>query len=275
MLLVQQWPVRPRVGHDAHSISNGMIKHHYIRLAQHLTEGIVQGRYPLGTLLPTELQLCELYGTSRHTVRAALNELQQLGLVSRRKNVGTRVVATQVRNGFRPTLASLDDLVQFGEEHTRVVQDVEICKASGPLAEMLGCQPGERWLRISSLRLQSGKRTVPIGWTDVYVAPAYAEIADEVKAQPDTLISTLIERRYGRRIAEIHQEICACALTDERMARALRIAPGSAALKIVRRYLDAGGQAFEISVTIHPAERFSVSLRLKHAGGDAHAETSS
>ncbi|KAF1018295.1 MAG: putative HTH-type transcriptional regulator YurK [Paracidovorax wautersii] len=86
-------------------LAPSMSKPHYLQLARQLTEGITQGRYPLGTLLPTELQLCELYGTSRHTVRAALNELQLLGLVSRRKNVGTRVTATQVRHGFQPTLA--------------------------------------------------------------------------------------------------------------------------------------------------------------------------
>ncbi|WP_066457169.1 GntR family transcriptional regulator [Castellaniella caeni] len=251
-----------------------MIKHHYIRLAQHLTESITQGSYPLGSLLPTEMQLCELYGTSRHTVRAALNELQQLGLVSRRKNVGTRVVATEIRTGFRPTLASLDDLVQFGAEHTRVVQSAEPVEASGELARLLACQPGERWLRIASLRLQDSKRTLPIGWTDVYIAPSYAEIIDEVRAQPDMLISTLIERRYGRRIAEIHQEICACTLQDAAMAQALQLPVGSAALKIVRHYLDAAGQVFEVSVTIHPAERFSVSLQLKRAESSVYPEFS-
>ena len=34
---------------------------------------------------------------------------------------------------------------------------------------------------------------------------------------------------------------------------------GTPALRIVRRYIDPAGEAFEISVTIHPADRFTFS----------------
>ncbi|KAF1018294.1 MAG: hypothetical protein GAK30_03753 [Paracidovorax wautersii] len=101
--------------------------------------------------------------------------------------------------------------------------------------------------------------------------PAYAEIAQAVREQPGTLVSSLIEQRYGRRIAEIRQEICACTLTDPALLQALQLPAGTAALKIIRRYLDAAGHAFEVSVTLHPADRFSVSLRLTHAGGNGDA----
>ena len=46
------------------------------------------------------------------------------------------------------------------------------------------------------------------------------------------------------------------------MAAALKLTVGTAALKIVRSYLDAAGKMFEVSVTVHPAERFSVVLQL-------------
>lgn len=49
------------------------------------------------------------------------------------------------------------------------------------------------------------------------------------------------------------------------MAEALQLDPGEAGLKIVRRYLDAAGAVFEISVTAHLAERFSVSMRLQRS----------
>jgi GntR family transcriptional regulator len=42
--------------------------------------------------------------------------------VSRRKNVGTRVESAQPTNDFRPSLASVEDLVQFGTSHIREVQ---------------------------------------------------------------------------------------------------------------------------------------------------------
>ncbi|MDX5631022.1 MULTISPECIES: GntR family transcriptional regulator [unclassified Brenneria] len=241
-----------------------MRKLNYIQLVRQLTNGITQGLFPLGSLLPTELQLCELYGTSRHTVRAALNELQLLGLVTRRKNVGTRVTATQVRNDFQPTPASLDDLVQFGKEHIRVVQNVGPVQVTGSLAKTLACTPDTLWLRISSLYLQEGER-MPLGWTDIYIEPDYAEIIADVHRQPNTLICSMIENRFGRRVAGIRQEICACTITDGAMAKALRMKTGAAALKVVRHYLDATGRPFEITVTVHPETRFSVVLQLNRA----------
>ncbi|MDM0047967.1 GntR family transcriptional regulator [Variovorax sp. J22R115] len=238
-------------------------KANFSNIARHLTEGITSGHFAVGTLLPTELELCKHYGTSRHTVRAALAELQDLGLVSRRKNVGTRVVSAKPRPRFRPSLASVDDLVQFGAEHQRVVQEIEQTTVTGELARELGCADGAPWLRISSLRMVGDEDALPIGWTDVYIDPGYADIAEVVKASPDSLISSLIEDRYDRHIAEIHQDVRAFTITDGAMAGRLQVKMGTTALKIVRRYFDAEGDVFEISVSVHPADRFSVSMQLR------------
>ncbi|WP_076999055.1 GntR family transcriptional regulator [Variovorax sp. KK3] len=237
----------------------------FTNIARHLVDAITSGHFAVGKLLPTELELCKHYATSRHTVRAALAELQQLGLVSRTKNVGTRVIAAKPRSGFRPSLASVDDLVQFGAEHLRAVQRIEETVAAGGLAEELGCRDGTPWLRISSLRLVGDAQTSPIGWTDVYVDPAYKDIGELVRETPDVLISALIETRYGRQIAEIRQDIRAFSIDDEATAKALGVSTGTAALKIVRRYLDKDGELFEASVTVHPADRFAVSMRLQRS----------
>ena len=238
-------------------------KANFANIARHLTDAIASGHFTVGALLPTELELCKHYGTSRHTVRAALAELQQLGLVSRRKNVGTRVVSAKPRVSFRPSLASVDDLVQFGEEHLRVVQSIGPETVTGDLAKELGCGDGTSWLRISSLRMVGDQEALPIGWTDVYIDPSYAEIGELVRASPDALISSLIEERYDRQIAEIRQDVRAFAITDTAMASKLQVEVGASALKILRQYFDAEGEVFEISVSVHPADRFSVSMRLR------------
>jgi GntR family transcriptional regulator len=238
-------------------------KANFANIARHLTDAITSGHFAVGALLPTELELCKHYGTSRHTIRAALAELQQLGLVSRRKNVGTRVVSAKPRAGFRPSLASVDDLVQFGEEHLRVVQSIAPATVAGDLARELGCSEGSSWLRISTLRMVGDESAMPIGWTDVYIDPSYAEIGELVKASPGALISSLIEERYDRQIAEIQQDVRAFTIADGDVARKLQVEAGTSALKIVRRYFDADDELFEVSVSVHPADRFSVSMRLR------------
>lgn len=235
----------------------------YAQVARDLTEGIASGRFPVGSVLPTEFELCDLYGASRHTVRAAIKELQDLGLVSRRKKLGTRVeAATPHAGGYRPSLATLEDLIQFGETHRRSVQEIAEIVTDRALAKTLGCAVGRRWLRISSLRLNGKDRSAPVGWTDVYLDEAYAELRQAIEDSSDTLISTLIETRYGRRITEIRQEIEGIIVPDELVER-LRVAKGSPCLRIIRSYLDGAGSCFEISVSTHPADRFTISMRLR------------
>lgn len=241
---------------------DGVRETRYAQVARDLVEGIATGRFPVGSLLPTELALCDHYGASRHTVRTAIRELQELGLVSRRKKVGTRVEAAAPSRGHRHSLMSVEDLVQFGAAHRRVVRETEDVVADLMLAKQLGCAPGTRWLRISSLRMKGESDAAPIGWTDVYVDGAYSDLREIVLEKPDVLISTLIKSRYGRRVAEIRQDIQAGVL-PARLAAELDAEAGTPALRIVRHYVDPAGQAFEISITTHPADRFTFSTRLR------------
>ena len=43
------------------------------KLTEKLIEGISSGRYPVGSLLPKELQLVESEGVSRHTLKVVQN----------------------------------------------------------------------------------------------------------------------------------------------------------------------------------------------------------
>ena len=56
-----------------------------------LIAGISNGTWPVGSNLPGETELAEAFQVSRGTVRVALDKLQGLGLISRRKRAGTRV----------------------------------------------------------------------------------------------------------------------------------------------------------------------------------------
>lgn len=238
----------------------------YAQVARDLTEAIANGRYPVGSLLPNELDLCVQYGASRHTVRTAIRELQELGLVTRRKKAGTRVEAASPARGYRQSLSSVKDLVRFGVTHTRVVREFEDVVTDRSLAKELGCAPGRRWLRISSLRMNGEPGAAPIGWTDVYVDAAYGDLRKVVCESPDVLISDLLESRYGRRVAEIRQDVHA-VLVPEKLATELEVEAGTPALRIVRHYVDPAGEVVEISVTIHPADRFTFSLRLTRDKG--------
>src|ERR687883_307824 len=58
-----------------------------------LREQIVAGTWPIGARTPTEAELAQLPGTSRNTVREAVQSLVHAGLLERRQGSGTYVLA--------------------------------------------------------------------------------------------------------------------------------------------------------------------------------------
>jgi GntR family transcriptional regulator len=233
-------------------------------LAKDIARAIAEGRYVVGSLLPTEFELCRQYDSSRYTVRKALATLQDQGLISRKKNVGSRVEAVRPTTRFLQSLSSVEDLALFGAKNLRMIHSVDEVVADLELAKDLECAGGSRWLRLSSLRFDTSDRKRPVGWLDIYIDPAYAEVVDAARHSPTVLVSSLIETRYGRCISRIRQVIDATAV-PKAMAEALKVEPGSPALKVIRRYLDAAGEAFEISMSVYPAGRMTLSTDLQRS----------
>lgn len=237
----------------------------YLRVARNLQEGISGGLHPVGSLLPTEVELAASFGVSRQTVRQAIQHLRQLRLLSARKGVGTRVEARQPQQAYYHSLQSLTDVFQFARETVFHVVRTERVAARGRLAAELGCRPGRAWIQSQGLREVPGEK-VPIGWTDVWIDARYAMAAPGVGVH-NTAVFSVIEARYGETIVEVQQTIEA-TLLSEAHAASLKASAGAPALCITRRYFASGRKLVELSVSLHPADRFrySMSLRRDTAG---------
>ena len=68
--------------------------------------GIVSGRFPVGSILPTDAEMMESFGVSRTVLREALKTLEAKGLVEARPKVGTRVSPQSRWNFFDPQVLS-------------------------------------------------------------------------------------------------------------------------------------------------------------------------
>lgn len=77
------------------------------------------------------------------------------------KKVGTRVQAATPAAGFTRSVATVDELAQFGATHVREVHSVDEI-VDLVLPKKMGCSGSSRWLKISSLRIDSGKMHRPI-----------------------------------------------------------------------------------------------------------------
>jgi len=70
----------------------------YKRIQQTLKHNIASGEYRLGKRLPSEAELCKIFGASRLTVNRALRELQLAGIIDRRAGSGSYVRSQAVQS---------------------------------------------------------------------------------------------------------------------------------------------------------------------------------
>ena len=232
----------------------------YHRVAQALLADISGGRYPVGSRIPTEAELEERFGVSRHTVRAAIRHLRDLGLVTARAGIGTTVRAKSVPQKAVLSMNSVAELLQF-TKNTRLQFVAETTLAAdAKLAAMLGCRPGQAWVRFQMVRTLLHMRE-PIGAVYVWVRPEFGAIAEDVRSSPSTVIS-LLERRFGVTLSELQQDISPAALPAE-LARLLKVRAHTPALRILRHYYDRDGHILQASLGYYPEGRFSYNTRMR------------
>ena len=92
--------------HTANTKERMENKPNYKIIYDKLKQEIKNGAYPPGTLMPTETALSEKYGVSRPTIARAYNRLQEEGLITKKKGLGTMINA-ETGNREKPTFGLL------------------------------------------------------------------------------------------------------------------------------------------------------------------------
>jgi GntR family transcriptional regulator len=242
----------------------------YKQLAEELIAEIKAGRPRVGTTIPGELELMERFKVSRHTVREALRLLDDLGLIERRRGVGTVVRSRQSNESYVQTVRTPAELMRYPADSRLQVVGVKDVRASRRLAQLIGCATGTRWCQISAVRRFKGAR-LPLCWVDIYVLPEYAEVAELIGRRPQPVYE-IIEQRFGEKVSNVRVDLRGGRIAPE-IAGALAVEPDTASLTVVRRYLGNNNRMFEASVSEHPADRYTYSLELRRGwqAGDAWA----
>jgi GntR family transcriptional regulator len=209
----------------------------YVQLATGLERAITSNALPPGARLENEISLTERLGLSRPTVRRAIQELVDKGLLVRRRGIGTQVVRGSVARQIE--LTSLhDDLARSGKVPSTKVLDLAHVDATTVVAEQLGVAVGSSVLRIRRLRLAD---EVPIAVMENYLPSAFADLSAETLNRSG-LYNELRARGVTLRVAR--QRIGARkASADE--GTLLGIGRGAPVLTMDRTAYDADGAAVE------------------------------
>ena len=241
----------------------------YQEVRRELIDEILAGTYAIGASFPTDHELCARFGVSRHTVREALRELQREGLITRQQGFGTTVVATELkRRPYVLSVANIDDIQIEANEMRLDVVFKGLVTLGEDLARPAGRDVGERWLRIAGTRRRADEDE-PQCWTETLVAQKFAAIRPEVTGE--RAIYLVLGDQFGITPHSIQQVISGATIPGK-VGDALGVAPDSAGILVRRTYFDGAGEAYEIALTLYPADRFVNETWLHRARGPAAAK---
>jgi len=241
------------------SIENEFNRPLYQVIAEDLMAAIAAEKFAVGSMLPTELELCQRYDVSRYTVREALRQLRELGMVQMRRGSGTRVLSARPEQAHVQSVTALSELLRYPGTIFQMMAAERIA-VDVQQAEILNVRPGDKWFHLAGVR-RARQTDTPICWQDVFVLPQFEEAARRAPIE-QRAVHRIIEERHGEIIAHAALDMFASHL-DETLARHLEVEPGSAAMTIIRRYTDHTGHLFETTRSIHPEGRFVYSLDLQ------------
>src|SRR6185436_1150817 len=127
-----------------------------------IQEAIKQGRFAAGSQLPSEMELLQMLGVSRTTLREALRILAEQRLIRKRRGLGTFVMERAIVKDLSRNFGITEMISQAG--FTPGMRDVHIKldKASKMLVEKMAIPENSAMVVIERVRTAN---QIPVVWT--------------------------------------------------------------------------------------------------------------
>jgi len=226
----------------------------YYQISSRLEQAIRDQTLPAGSRLENEVALANRLGLSRPTIRRAIQDLVDQGLLVRRRGIGTQVVHGKITRNVELT-SLYEDLERSGQKPETRVLSVETLSADERFAEALGVDVGSPVLHIKRLRSADG---VPLAILDNVLPSAFTDL-DRESLERHGLYQLLRARGVTMRVAK--QRIGARSATTHE-AQLLDLSRGAPVLTMTRTAFDNSGVAVEYGQHCYRPDRYSFEVTL-------------
>lgn len=221
----------------------------YFQISSRIEGAILSGVLPAGARLENEMILGRRLGLSRPTIRHAIQELVDKGLLVKSRGIGTQVVHGQLTRDAALT-SLFGDLSRIGKRPSSRVLAHEVMAAPPQIAEALGIEPGSAVFHLRRVRLADD---VPFALLENYLPETYATLASD-QFEKNSLYHLMRARGASMRVAK--QSIGArTAAPDE--GELLEMCPDAPVLSVNRTAYDNFGKAVDVGRHIYRADLYS------------------
>lgn len=225
----------------------------YQTIADDLRRSIADKTFDSGMRLPTTSELCKRYGVSKITVKRAMDELSQEGLVSRKRGSGTfvcesptaRINEAKNFNYAGHIMGFSAECVERGLTPSATVHSITLTQPPAEIAHALGITPREPCHKVERTLLAN---LTPRFSQVAYLPCSIVEHLTELHAQSS--LFAYLEGELGLNIASSHRELRA-VVASEAVATRLQIEAGAPVLSVTQTTFLDDGRAVEHSISTH------------------------
>lgn len=226
----------------------------YFQISTRIEAAIREERLPAGSRLENEISLANRLGMSRPTIRRAIQELVDKGLLVRRRGIGTQVVHGKVTRNVELT-SLFEDLERAGQKPVTKLLSAEIGKADAAVADHLGVATGSPVLHIKRLRSADG---VPISILENTLPEEFTDL-DLGQLSRHGLYQMLRARGVTIRVAKQRIGARAANATESEL---LDVSRGGPLLSMERTAFDQSGRAIEWGTHCYRPDLYSFEVTL-------------
>lgn len=251
----------------------------YVQIANEIRSSIRSGKYPPGSLIPSESALSAKYNVGRITTRQALKVLSDENLIVKKQGLGTFVSDEPIDQELSSLKTITEVLMSKGIKPKIKVVSYQIEKVARRITKELEIPEDENVIAIKRLYLV--KRS-PLSLVSIYLPTKYEHIAKSLKkASPATNTTYSLFEDAGINPDMARHSIKAKE-ADSETAQCFNIHPGTPILCLERTTYLSDGTPLEHIVFHYRADRFEFKLKVPRikstvenqydelAGGIAH-----
>lgn len=232
----------------------------YRKVYARIKENIKNNIYPIGSLLPTESELEELFSVSRTTVRKAVSLLVSEGYLKVKQGYGTEILDVSTIQKLNYITSTTETLTAKGYKVTTQGMCIEKTAAPDVIAEALELPKGGAVYKIQRVQCADG---VPIAIMTNYlrenVVPGFEQYINTF-----TSLYAFLEERYNLVFKEAVEKLSAVA-ADFNESQILRVPFGSPLLCSKRVSSNEKGP-FEYGIVKLVADKYEYSVYLQGRG---------
>lgn len=228
----------------------------YLQLARNLRDHIESGGISPGNALPSERDLSEMAGISRVTVRKAIGQLIDEGVLFRKQGSGT-FVARRIETPASALSSFTHDAISRGEDPGVIWMMKSYAQPTEEEAAALAIAQSSRVARLGRVRLSGGE---PLAIEHAVVP---ADCLPDLSGIGDSLYEAMDQT--GCRPTSGTQRVRASLATPTE-AGLLSVRQNSEVLRIERLARMPGGRAVEFTRSVYRGDRYDFVTDLREIG---------